>query len=519
MRFVNLIVVALVGTAGGRWPDLSKSFINPYNWRPWKPTKSAPVQKHPATVAQHHISHTVLQTHEAIPVHEHATTAVQHHVSSGEHGSTAVKEHLPTAPVVVETEADRWAATRSKLDNFVPDSHHALTLGTNVVEETSIGKVLADLSKAPMVSSSSLIYFASLENGRKVVMKFTNNCDALGANAECSCSDHPTDELLVEGRFATAVNDLEVVPRILFLSSSKQLHDLEAPQVQTEVLTSHPVLKTTCLGMPHPAVRMMVQERAGVDIFGFWLHAEDLMNRKPPAMRWVFKSFIRVVIQVIERLQTLHEHGIIHGDIRIEKVAFANPDKPVASLDPKVDKIVLLDLSEARFFPAEIGSAETGKPHLGLDPESMSPWQLAHYRIGRRDDIFRTVQMLAKLLSFGDASDRWSAARIEKFPRKVNDKFSAQVGASKISNKLVNLAHVKMYGNFFEPDDRFGYQGVCPRYNLRDKFCMWLEGFLREVRAIPTVDDRPNYPFYLSRLAGVIGDMERDYGNEHDYLN
>ena len=71
-----------------------------------------------------------------------------------------------------------------------------------------------------------------------------------------------------------------------------------------------------------------------------------------------------------------------------------------------------------------------------------------------------------------------------------------------------------MYGKLFTPDDRLGYTGACRFYNLDEKFFQMLDAFMNEVRAIPTVDARPDYPRYIEMLTGVIEAVELEYPNE-----
>ena len=128
--------------------------------------------------------------------------------------------------------------------------------------------------------------------------------------------------------------------------------------------------------------------------------------------------------------------------------------------------------------------------------------------------MFRTAQVLAELLSFDSVSEALQVAKSREINFGVNDAFSAQVKKPGISIKDAAIARAKMYGNLFTPDNRFGYGGACWLYKLDEKFCRMLDAFMNEVRTIPTVDARPDYPRYIEMLTGVIDAVELEYPNE-----
>jgi serine/threonine protein kinase len=135
----------------------------------------------------------------------------------------------------------------------------------------------------------------------------------------------------------------------------------------------------------------MVQDRAGIDMFEYFF----MTSRHVDARN---KDIIRVGMKVIKLLERLHSLGIVHGDIQPGNVLFDEYDES-GSYSILFDDLVLSDFGMAKFFPPEVGtSTMVSEIPRGLSPILMSPWQLEMNRVGRRDDVFRSAEMMVSLL-------------------------------------------------------------------------------------------------------------------------
>ena len=111
-----------------------------------------------------------------------------------------------------------------------------------------------------------------------------------------------------------------------------------------------------------------------------------------------FTQALRILDTVFDLLQTLHSNGIVHGDIHGRNVMLAT-DKIVGST-----RVYLIDYERA-FFDDSSRSNERVNRVGSWTHELTSPWQIMGLPWGMRDDVYRSLDMFARLIN----SPGWAA--------------------------------------------------------------------------------------------------------------
>jgi hypothetical protein len=121
---------------------------------------------------------------------------------------------------------------------------------------------------------------------------------------------------------------------------------------------------------PDCYVRAMIMDPEGPSL-------ADLMARLS------YQQIIQLGKMTIDKLSTLHDEGFVHGNILPINVHLAGSE------------IHFSDFSHSKYFPNEIGTTTV----TGSISAASSHWELRGERFGRRDDVFRAIEMTAALLS------------------------------------------------------------------------------------------------------------------------
>lgn len=95
----------------------------------------------------------------------------------------------------------------------------------------------------------------------------------------------------------------------------------------------------------------------------------------------------------------------------------------------------MIDFGLAVYFPDDYGSSTISPPGNELRDWLLSPWQLLNYRKGRRDDIIRTVDLVATFLTRG----------------RLYKGFKALVGDGSVTERRSTAAEIKFLLPVFKP--------------------------------------------------------------------
>jgi len=211
------------------------------------------------------------------------------------------------------------------------------------------------------------------------VAKFVNDC----VTKRWGMSDeHP---LVTEGMFLAKLNHTNIAPKIFYVSPPAVLTPgmRLLSRFASKYLIKH---SQECLRL-QPAIRFMVQELLGPTLHDF-MKPEIEATEQPS--KTAVRRFLGLVIKSIELLERLHAEGVVHGDIHMSNIAFAEIER---------ERLVLLDFQMALTFDQLVESNKVKLPHSLLALHLLSPWQLEGEQPGPRDDVFRLLLNAANRLS------------------------------------------------------------------------------------------------------------------------
>lgn len=235
------------------------------------------------------------------------------------------------------------------------DSDLSETLGEG--KHVKLGSVMR-------TSPSSIIYAVELRDD--MVLKYQSNCGSL----------HTVHPLLREYYFLKSIEELGISPVAFFVS---------APALMTEEPT-----RKTLFDMDRAArdacvakggeVRFLAMERVGSSLY-------DVMTLTP-RRRLPITIAIEFAALTIRSLEKLHALGIVHNDIHWGNVAIPREM-------PDVPRIKLIDFGRSIRRNARC-PAIIRAPNTYATAHS-SPWEIAGFHPGPRDDVYRTLLMLSML--------------------------------------------------------------------------------------------------------------------------
>ena len=204
----------------------------------------------------------------------------------------------------------------------------------------------------------------------KLVVKYQTDCPDYP-----SAFEHPLVRELVFQEFAA---QLGIAPVALYLSHSMQLP--EWSETKLAGFCDHPIYNQ------FPNVRFLVMERVGANLSKVWHAIADEMD---------LGFLIRLLARSMELLRTLHMAGLVHGDIHVGNIAFRDSE---AEWDRRNPDLVLIDFGKARFYPFDDDELLAAKAQPSDRIHHLSPWEIAGHRKAPRDDVYRLVEVFAKIL-------------------------------------------------------------------------------------------------------------------------
>lgn len=168
-----------------------------------------------------------------------------------------------------------------------------------------------------------------------------------------------------------------------------------------------------------------------------------------------YQEIIQLGKKTIDKLSSLHDEGFVHGNIL-----------PI-NVHRKGSDVIFSNFSHSKYFPNEIGTtAGTGSI---MPTSASSHWEIRGERLGRRDDVFRAIEMTAALLS-GD-------------PESYYEKLSKLSETELIEYKSSTL---------FFSEEHLG-ANLCSNNVACQTALHKLNTALSKVRMTPHVDARPDY--------------------------
>jgi serine/threonine protein kinase len=192
-------------------------------------------------------------------------------------------------------------------------------------------------------------------------------------------------------------------------------------------------------------------------------------------------------LKSVELIERLHSAGVIHNDFHAGNIAFKRLDKLLSDYDSLVDELILIDFGSSEFIAInhQCKSKDVGVDTL-LDARLLSPWQLAGKRAGRRDDVYRVLEMIYRifheLIQGLDIRDFWFTFK----------------GASKIEF-LENMRKAKLE-NFFKLSFIDWSQISPDGAQLQSELVALMDSVLK----LNEVDSEPRYSDIKARLSVLL---------------
>ncbi len=233
----------------------------------------------------------------------------------------------------------------------------------------------------------------SEKSDRQFIVKYSNDC---GVRLNSPLSVGASDPLSREFKFLRALEGTDLVPTPRFISENLQVDyraTVDLPFVDGFMRRN----MQKCI-QAKTRVRMLVIEPYGPTLGEYLQH----LYRSEPNHSNYMKKILILAGKTIALLSELHSYGIMHNDVHADSVAFKNPIRSFAEVDLENVELIMINLHQAKFFPAELNKPyKESKIPDGLPSNLMSVFQLNGFRSGPRDDIYRIFAMVSAALSRG----------------------------------------------------------------------------------------------------------------------
>ena len=247
-------------------------------------------------------------------------------------------------------------------DRFTPN----ITVD-NHTEMTPFG--LFNLTRIVHQGYDSVIF--EIENNENILIKYQLHC------VDFEMDIHP---LLRDHWYMGEANNSGLAPRPLFLSPPGRVCEHHTGKC---AFIRMPIAELRECHQTGGVARYMIMER----VKGMTLHEVRTSAYGSPSGAMSLISSFRIVIAVLSSLAKLHNQAkVVHGDIHTGNIVYDETNK----------KIIFIDFGRA-FRKTEAPEYQIYK--LGVHREYMhSLWQIEGFAWAARDDIIKTIHMLAFLM-------------------------------------------------------------------------------------------------------------------------
>ena len=208
------------------------------------------------------------------------------------------------------------------------------------------------------------------------------------------------DILIDEFVISKILSPLDICPKVYFLSRA-----VEFPKTIFTVKTNFGLLEKSAANTirnqcidSSSSIRLIVEEA-----IGSFLDRCLSNNRSSSSLSYPAKQFgqfaVRAFKQIIKLLRRMHTAGFIHGDIHLGNIGFRGVMQGCDFDNP--EDLLLIDFGMSEFFPQDLDKEKLVGPGLfkRYNPALLSPFELAGFRRGRRDDIYRAFDVFMNILT------------------------------------------------------------------------------------------------------------------------
>ena len=374
-----------------------------------------------------------------------------------------------------------WMKTKDDFNEqlrIVRENSNDWKVNTGDVNHETIGGKIYTL-KFITQTKTSVIFLANFERTTRVV-KIQDNCAAKkeSCGSTCVMPESDLDPLLDEFLIMKTFGDLKnsPIPKAYALSRPSKVNEKAVKKLN---LSEDGLRKCREAGA---SFRGILEERVGSDI------KQYVENSSSSPSLTFFGDILLIGRRMIGALWRLHDLGYIHGDFHHGNGAFKFNKAEIYR--PRSDEMLLIDFGFSRFIPSEYGTDVKQPISSKINQYLLSPWHLDGYRIGRRDDLYRVFETMAREL-WVRLSEEGAGLLVEKFA-----KMEKETGSS--------LAMIKRSANFFDVTNQSWF--CCPSLLKAlpglNQVMEFLSRALATVHAIDHVDKRPPYE-------AIIRDIDR----------
>jgi hypothetical protein len=309
---------------------------------------------------------------------------------------------------------------------------------------------------------------------QEVVVKYSNNCKDRYRTPQERYEGkalEDADEAALEFAILKVIEPKNIAPRVYSISAPTVPDVAEAWKYDRRLIVDQKKSMEACENQK-AIVRAIVQDRIYKDIREFVKSMIMDLNR--------MKFAIRSGLKIVQHLMKLHDAGFTHGDLHGGNIAVR---------DNLGAEIALIDFGLAEYFPTRLGSDPKIESVGNLNPKYLSHWHLEHHRLGRRDDIFRAIEITARLL----LSDRV---------------FESQLGGVYVWDKTIEFKRAGMYFTTGYGENMRAVCNLYPNVHGCNAAMAKLDEALQIIRTTPHPDARPKYQDILLRFNQALAALE-----------
>ena len=372
--------------------------------------------------------------------------------------------------------------TAEAIEKFTNSKYFVNTCLPEKPDPTPYGNVI--LGQKIAATGDSVVFEVTLDTeDKKFIAKYGMDCRDL-----IKTEMRDSNLLKFEFQILVALQQLNISPRVYFLSPASPISDLRSEKLKSNLFTK---LGARC---QNATVRMLLMDKAGPELKDYlmWFRKKTIEQPEqyPP------KDYLLAVLTFASKwlvlLEKLHSVGLLHGDVHAKNVLLKEPME-MNSYDWRTAELVLIDFGFAS-TNKENNPSSSVVDLMSLNAMMLSPWQINGSPVGKRDDVYRLFESLAVLLADGRIDEGINMRLQRMYPEFVS-KYGQTRDASK-NAILAVCAEYKTSGNLFGRDRRLKSQ-CCLGMGLSHVQIQvvqgLLEGLMFEVKEPSSPGSEPRY--------------------------
>ncbi len=313
--------------------------------------------------------------------------------------------------IVTETQIVR----KNDLSHLDPNYPH---LSDSIYESIHLpgmrGEPVEQYELTRIQGGNDVTVFSGTSGSRSAIFKYHSNCRQIHKNLLCGSQASTQADCAVREDEDMLLSEY-VLTKVSFDSFSShrvcpEVYSLSDPVAIPTTLNAKTMVRTIELSQSlciklKSSFRLLVEQRVGLTVDNCWQDMDALPTTQ--LVSFATRAFMRI----ISLLSQIHSIGILHGDVHSGNIAFREDNEECPFDEP--DEVVFIDFGFSKFFPFELGKRDFFGPELyqSANPALLSPFELAGFRRGRRDDIYRAFELYIDIITRGRLRDLYTKVR------------------------------------------------------------------------------------------------------------